>query len=167
MKKMIFAFVLLAALVVTPVVAQDFTSAKPQFFSLSFGIPIGYDLETEETVAGQNFTLTFAVLDNFTVGFDRFALASEVGEVTANFLRMAYSFTDDFGAAFGYGTMSDGAPLPTTSSAISIGAFANLFQNRTSLGLTNAISLRLDYLAQTENFGDGAVLFTLGATLGL
>ncbi|MCL2293601.1 MAG: hypothetical protein FWC36_01865 [Spirochaetes bacterium] len=162
MKKTLLICILLAAFVIMPAAAQDFTSARPQFLSFSFGVPIGFSAnsDVDGVLAGQNFSLNFTVIENLTVGIDKFIVEGDGFGYDAIFMRIAYLFTDEFGASISFGDAGGEA-------GIGFGAFANLFQNRTRLGLTHAIQLRLDYLAQTDNFGDGVMLFTIGASLGL
>jgi len=184
MKKMIFLSLLLAGLIVIPAIAQeepeaqaapqaqgggaqtaDFGSPTPQFLSFSFGVPIGYSQDVEEVVAGFNFSLCFAVMDNLTIGFDRFSLQGPdsygyTWEWNANLLRVTYAFAEAFGAAIGFGTLNGEA-------AANLGVFANLFQARAANGLAYSLGLRVDYLAATSDFTDGVIVFTIRASFGL
>jgi hypothetical protein len=164
MKRTLLLFFLLAGLIVVPAIAQDFTSSRPQFLSFSFGVPIGYNLDAEEMVSGHNFGFDFAVMDNMTIGYDRLVLAGDGFDYAANLMRVAFSF-DGFGpqgsgAAIGFG--SDG-----NEAVVSLGVFANLVQARAANGLAYGLGLRVDYLAPTDSFGDGSIIFTIRATFGL
>jgi len=165
MKKTILALFLLAGLIVVPAMAQDFTSPRPQFLSFSFGVPIGYHLDHEEMASGHNFGFDFAVMDNMTIGYDRLSLAGDGFAYAANLMRVAFSF-DGFGppgsgAAIGFGSDDSGDAM------VSLGVFANIVQARAASGLAYGLGLRVDYLASTDSFGDGAILFTIRATFGL
>jgi hypothetical protein len=163
MKKTIAAFIL-AGLIALPVMAQeaglglDFSSPRPQFLYFSLGVPMGYDLGNDEVIAGRNFGIGFTVIDNMTVGYDHI-FATNVFNL--HLLRVGFFFHDMFGAAIGFGT-NTGNEL-----AVTVGAVANMFQNRSAMGLTYSLGLRLDYAANANDFGDGAILFTIGATFGL
>ncbi|MDR2542433.1 MAG: hypothetical protein LBC80_03165 [Treponema sp.] len=152
MKRTIIAFFLLAGLIAIPAMAQDFTSTKPQLFSFSIGVPIGYDLVSEDLVAGSNFGLGIAVADNLEVGFERM--------MAANLLRVAFAFTDQIGAGIGFGSL--GGPA-----CVILGISGTFYEARAANGIAYNMGIRVDYMAFTSSFGDGAILFTLRTSFGL
>ncbi|MCL1991566.1 MAG: hypothetical protein FWG66_01275 [Spirochaetes bacterium] len=197
MKKTVLAFVLLAALALAPVFAQDedafappppapvpaapviapaqsqsqtvnFASERPQFIYFALGVPMGFNLQTDDMHAGRNFSIGFVVIDNMTVGFDHLHMpgAFESG----NMMRIGYFFSDTLGAAFGIGNASGTTNVAGTmqqGAAITMGLMANLFQGRSSIGLTHALRVRIDYAAMAEHFAYGTVVFTFGVGFGL
>jgi len=152
MKRTFIAVLLLAGLIAVPVMAQDFESPKPQIFSFSFGVPLGYDLDVEDIIAGSHFGLSITVVDNMEVGFETLA--------GANLIRLAYSFTDQFGAAIGYGRWG-------IRSAATLGIFGTFIQQRAANGIAYSLGIRVDYLADTDAFDSGRILFTPRMSFGL
>jgi hypothetical protein len=174
MKRLYFVLLLAVAVFVLPVAAQDFTSPKAQFISFNLGVPIGYNINTEKFAAGRNLGIDFAIIDNLRIGYDHVYIANEdpasppvEGRSTYNLLRIAYSFTDTFGAAVSFGSHTNAATAPVTVPAVGLGVYGDLFQNRSSIGFTYGFRLRVDYLARTEDFGKGAFLFGIGANFGI
>ncbi|MDR0474605.1 MAG: hypothetical protein LBH43_13155 [Treponema sp.] len=157
MKRKITVLFLLAGLIVIPATAQDFTSPKIQFLSFNFGVPVGYDLETKDMIAGSNFGIGFAVIDNLTVAYDNIATA--VGNA-ASLLRLSFSFSDKFGGALSFGGNK-------TVTYACLGVYGNFFQARAASGLAYGLGLRLDYLTRTDDFGKGKALFIINASFGL
>ena len=155
-KRTIFVVLLLAGIIAFPAIAQDFTSPKAQFLSFSFGVPIGYDLNAEEMVAGSNFGIGFAVIENLTVAYDYINVAG----APSNLIRLSFSFAEQFGAAIGFGSRA-------ANPVACLGVFGNFFQARAASGLVYGLGIRLDYLTPTSNFGDGTVLFNINASFGL
>jgi len=137
----------------------DFSSPRPQFFAFHFGVPMGYNLEIDDFVSGFNFGIDFAILDTLSVGFDHIRLFGPGSSTNANLFRMAFSFTDTVGAAVAFGG--------GTGAMISLGAFGNFFQSRSAFGLVYSLGLRLDYVAQADDFANGSIVFILRTTLGL
>ncbi|MCL1993517.1 MAG: hypothetical protein FWG66_11290 [Spirochaetes bacterium] len=195
MKKTVLAFLLLTALVVIPAMAQDeafvtpptpvqaitpvqaqtqtvnFASERPQFLYFALGVPMAYNLRTEDMHAGRNFSIGFVVIDNMTVGFDHLHIA---GAFEGNLMRIGYFFTDTIGAAFGVGSAYGLVPISGTANnnwesgaAITMGLMANLFQGRSNIGLTHALRVRVDYAALAEQFAHGSLVFTFGVGFGL
>ena len=177
MKRTIFLSLLLAGLIVIPAMAQDapetqtadFDSTRPQFLSFSIGIPIGYDLYAEEVAAGFHFGLTFAVMDTMQIGFDRFAVRNEdpaLDDFYANLFRIGFALGEQFGFGFGFGSATTPG-IAGTVPVIGLGAYWNMFQSRAANGLAYGLGLRVDYIAPTEAFAEGVVLFTIRASFGL
>jgi len=177
MKRKFLSLVLMAGLFAVPAMAQeaqeapaagggiqsaaDFESPRPQFLAFHFGLPLGYSLYGDGgVVAGFNLGLDFAILDNLSVGFDHLNVRGEYETFAANLLRLSFSFIDTAGAAIGFGAREGGT-------AISIGAFGNFFQGRSALGLVYSLGLRLDFVADPEDFGNGAIVFVLRTTVGI
>jgi hypothetical protein len=180
MKKFVLLVLLAAVVFVLPVAAQNFSSPKAQFISFSLGVPVGYNINTEEIAAGRNLGINFAIIDNLLVGYDYLYIANKATGTPANdastynLIRLAYSFTDNFGAAVSFGSHTDngtpgggGAPVYVTTAAAGFGAYADFFQNRSSIGFAYGFRLRVDYLAPTADFGKGALLFGIGANFGI
>jgi hypothetical protein len=172
MKRLYFVLLLVAVIFVLPAAAQDFTSPKAQFISFNLGVPVGYNINTERFAAGRNLGLDFAIIDNLRIGYDHVFIANEVTGTPANdnsaynLLRIAYSFTDTFGAAVSFGSHTTTVG-PATVAAVGLGAYGDLFQNRSSVGFTYGLRIRIDYLARTADFGKGALLFGIGANFGI
>jgi len=178
MKKTFVALVLLASLVAIPAMAQDahgeqgspairseadFNSPRPQFLAFHFGLPLGYSMYGNGGfVAGFSLGFDFAILDNLSIGFDHMNVTGEHDAFGVNLLRMGFSFMDIAGAAIGFGAMDAGSTM-----AISLGAFGNFFQGRSALGLVYSLGLRIDFVTEAQDFGDGAIVFTLRTTLGI
>jgi len=176
MKKTFLSLVLMAGFVAVPLMAQeapatggtqsvaDFSSPRPQFLAFHFGLPLGYSMYDDGGfVAGFNLGFDFAILENLSVGFDHISVRGEnlpAAGMRANLLRLGFSFIDVAGAAIGFGAM-DG------STAISIGAFGNFFQGRSALGLVYSLGLRLDFVTDPTDFGEGSIVFVLRTTLGI
>ena len=153
MKRTVIAFVLLAGLAAIPAMAQDFESPKPQLFSFSIGVPIGYDLALEDAVSGTNFGLNIAVAENFEVGFDRL--------MGSNYLRAGFFFNDKIGAAIGIG--GDGI-----NTKVTLGITGTFIQARASNGIAYNFGIRLDFVAPDDSdFADGAIVFVLRTSFGL
>jgi hypothetical protein len=171
MKRMFLVLLLAAAIFVLPVTAQDFTSPRAQFISFSLGLPLGYNINTEEFSAGKALGVNFAIIDNLQVGYEYLKIENKVtltpndDASTYNLLRIGYSFTDLFGAAVSFGTHTDVAA--TSVAAAGLGAYADLFQKRAPVGFAYGFRIRLDYLARTADFGKGAFLFGIGANIGI
>jgi hypothetical protein len=157
MKKLVFLVILAVAIAAIPAFAQDFTSPRPQFLSFSIGVPIGYDLAASDLVVGKSFGLSFAIIDKLSVGYD--FVSSGVGPRNFQLLRIAYSFTDNIGVALAFGQSG--------TAAVGFGAFFDMLPARSSVGVAYGLRLRVDYLANTNAFGDGAILFGIGAVFGL
>ena len=167
MKRTVLVLVLLAGIMVIPATAQDFSSPRPQFFSFSYNIPIGFNMGIEELVTGHthNFTLSFAVMDNVDIGFDRVALRRGYEFVaTANLIRIDFNFLRRFGAAFAFGFEDDG------SSVLSLGISGNFFQARAASGFAYAMGLRFDYLMRLyhpDNIDQGTFFLGIRLTMGI
>ena len=167
MKRVFLVFVLLAGLVVAPAMAQTFTGTRPQFFSFSYTIPIGFSLEISEIVTGQahNFTVSFALMEHAEVGFDHITLRGDLGwETSAHLVRVQVNFLQFLGAAFGFGiSENDG-------SVLSVGLTGNFFQARAPSGFTFAMGLRADYvthLNHPEDLALGFLFVGLRMTVGI
>jgi len=162
LKRTIVFISLLAMIAVFPVIAQQDSGAKPGVFALRIGLPIGYDLNSEDMTTGLNFGIDFAVLDQLAVGYDYMSVNGD----TANLLRFSYTLLTQpagcVGMAFGIGSVDNGSP----ETGMSIGAFWTPFQHRSAQGLAYGLNMRFDYIAQATNFGDGKILFTLGTYFG-
>jgi hypothetical protein len=168
MKRLSLVVFLVAAMAVLPLAAQDFSSPKAQFISFSLGVPVGYSLAGEDIAAGQNLGLSFAIIDNLQIGYDHVsvtAAGTTPSTLAYNLIRVAYSFTDTFGAAVSFG--SGGVSGAASTAATGIGAYADLFQKRAPIGFAYGIRIRVDYLANTDAFGDGTLAFGLGVNFGL
>jgi len=105
MKRTVLALVLLAGLIAVPAMAQDFTSTRPQFFSFSYGVPVGQSLEISEIVVGQahNWSVAIAIMSNVDVGFDHVTLRGTNWEFKSDLLRVQYHFLEQVHVAFGFG----------------------------------------------------------------
>jgi hypothetical protein len=167
MKRTILALVLLVGLVAVPAIAQDFTSSRPQFFSFSYTIPIGFNLGIEDVVVGQahNFSIAFSVMDQLDVGFDYITLRGDAGFVShAHLIRIHYHLFDRLGFGFGFGVSE------THGSVLNIGIAGNFFQARAPSGFAFAMGLRLDYVAHLDhpdNLGEGTIFLGLRMTVGI
>jgi len=175
MKRTVLALVLLVGLVAVPAMAQDFTSARPQFLSFSYGIPIGYSLELGEVVVGQahNWSVAVSIMNNVDVGFDRISLRGpkvapgvKVWDqpFTANLLRVQYHLNERLYMAFGFGL------TPDEGSVLSIGGGGNFFQSRSASGYTFAMGVKIDYVAllmTPDSLSEGVVFLALRMTLGI
>jgi len=150
MKKTIFAFVILTALIAAPVMAQDFEKPKPQIFSFGFGVPVGYDLGAGSTAAGINFALGIAVTDKFDIGIE-----SLMG---SSIIRVSFSFSNVFGASIGYGS----------GNTALLGIFGNFFQVRAPNGIAYSFGTNIDYMINvTGDIAGGRILITPRVTFGL
>jgi hypothetical protein len=180
MKKMISLVALSLFLMGTAVFGQnasslDLTSTAPQFFSFDIGAGVGYALDTKWADQIKGVTVVgfkVAVIDNLEVGIDTLSTIATSGTYDPTFvgLRIGYRFTPTLGAAIGIGKAAvlggtgDGGP---GSAGISLGAFYDIFANRSSNGIATALKIRVDYVAETNNVAKGVLLFTPVFTLGL
>jgi len=181
MKKTIFAVVLLIPFIAVPVTAQEttgpnFSSKKPQYLAFNLGVPLGVSFNSADAsnkfVAGYNFGIDFAILDNLCVGYDRLELRGDaaISPISTNLFRAAFTFMSmdlgSFGAALGFG-QGTFTGVSNNALAMSLGVYGTFFENRSAYGLTYSLGLRIDYLAPTTDFGQGVFAFTLRTTLGM
>ena len=161
MKRVILAVLISVCVALVPVAAQS-TGNAAEFISFNLGVPLGYDLTAETFDAGYNFGISFVVLNNLSVGYDR-VLVNNNTAIARSFdtLRMAYSFLPILGAAVSFGT--EGGAVP----AIGLGVFSNIIQSTTTQGIKYGLNLRIEYLTNTDDFGGGAILFTTGIKFGI
>ena len=160
MKRIVLTLLILVCVFLAPVAAQD-NGRAPEFFSFNLGVPLGFDLGVEEFAAGYNFTVSFAILDNFSVGYD--FISVENGGAAArefNSLRLGFLFNQNLGAAVSIGNEG-------TNSALGLGLFTNLSRSTTAQGIKSSLYMRIDYFATLDDFGDGALLFATGISFGI
>jgi len=69
MKKYLILLVVLALIVPMAASAQDAGNTENRIFGVHFGFVGGYDLTTEDTVAGRDFGLNFTLSDSMQIGF--------------------------------------------------------------------------------------------------
>ena len=150
MKRTVLIGLLLAALVVMPAMAQNMNSPAPQFISFTFGVPVGYDLAAETSTAATSFGFNFVLADNMSVGLYNLD--------NTFLLRLNFAFAGTMGATIGYGE----------SNTLNLGAFVNLFQQRSPRGFAYGMNFRLDYLVDhTADIAKGKIFFTLGMNIGI
>jgi hypothetical protein len=182
MKKVISLVALSLFLTGTAVFGQnasslDLSSTAPQFFSFDIGAGVGYALDSDWTDQVKGVTAVgfkVAVIDNLEVGIDTLSKIGSVQNAKPAFvgLRIGYRFTQTIGAAISLGQASvrgdaGGTGTGTASPGISLGAFYDIFANRSSNGIATALKVRVDYVAETEDVAKGVLFFTPLFTLGL
>ncbi|GHU20577.1 hypothetical protein FACS1894163_13600 [Spirochaetia bacterium] len=155
----------------------DLSQPTPQLFSFNLGVPLGFSLDDdnfEGVVGGLNFGVNIAVIDKLSVGFDHITYGgAPAGTVTSpavsfNALRVGYSLTPLLGIALGIGGQTgSGTGTVPDGAAASIGVYADLLQNRSTVGVAYGLKLRVDYVTPTDDFSKGAILFTTGISFGL
>ena len=156
MKRLFLMLLITGFLALLPLAAQDFSQPKPQFLSFSLGVPVGINIDSSDLTGGGSFGFDLAVADNFSVGIN----VLRVGATYA-MLQAAYNFTPMLGAVLSVGTASGGM-------AAGIGIYADLLARRSATtGIASALRLRFDYVAPTNDFGKGNLLFTTGFSFGL
>ena len=159
MKKASIVFLLLTVLIVISAAAQDFESAKLQFISFNFCVPVGYDLGAEEIIAGYNFGFAIPVAEKMEIGFDKTVISARA----FNLFRISFDFTEKFGAALSVGAETGITP----AAAVSLGFYANLMQARAASGIAYKLGLRADFMTNTDAFDEGVILIGLCMGFGL
>jgi hypothetical protein len=122
------------------------------------GVPLGYDLFADDAVAGRSFGLSFATIEKLSIGYEGIRVSGDNYQT----LKVAFSFTDIIGAAVAFGENNT-----SSTAAVGLGLFFDLFPARSPQGLAYGLRLRVDYFANTNAFGDGQILFGVGAVFGL
>jgi hypothetical protein len=156
MKKAIVFVLVIAALAVAPLAAQDFTAPKSQFLSFGVGAGIGYDFDASDIVATPSFTVDFAVIDKLSIGI-------VINTEALTGLSVSYSFLDTLGATIGIGLYGSGG----SDAGISLGAYYDLFGGRSDRGLATSLRLGFGYSAPVDDFGRGMLLFTTTVSFGI
>jgi hypothetical protein len=141
-----------------PAVETQDTSAK--YFTLTVGVPIGYNIKNSNVDAGYNLGIDFASFDNLSIGIDVFSLYNEDQNTSFGVLRLSYTVFDFFGAAIGIGSPDK------DDFRLSIGALVELFKSKRS-AVSNNLQVRIDYITQAKSIGNGSLMLTAGFKFGL
>jgi len=87
MKKLLVVMFLLALIVPLTVSAQ---SADNEIFGVQFGFLGGYNLNTDETVVGNDFVLKFTLSDSMQMGFRSISFPGATPALDYSFLNFSY-----------------------------------------------------------------------------
>jgi hypothetical protein len=137
---------------------EDDKSAK--YFTLTIGVPIGYNIKNNNVDAGYNLGIDFASFDDLSIGIDVFSLYNEDQNTSFGVLRLSYTVFDFFGAAIGIGSPDK------DDFRLSIGALVELFKSKRSV-VANNLQVRIDYITQAKSIGNGSLMLTAGFKFGL
>ncbi|MDR2795557.1 MAG: hypothetical protein LBB47_02450 [Spirochaetaceae bacterium] len=151
--------------VICPVTEQQSSEAQKQealarYFTLTLGVPIGYNINSNNVDSGYNFGIGFAAFDDLTIGIDVFSLYNEEQNTSFGVLRLSYDVFDFFGAAIGIGSPDK------DDFRMSIGLLAELFKSKRSI-VSNNLQIRLDYITKARTIGSGSLMLTAGFKFGL
>jgi hypothetical protein len=152
-------------LAVMPLAAQN-ADAKVQFLSFDVGVAMGVDLSGTKVAGGSNVGINFAVIDNLLIGINAltYGTSGVANASTYAGLRLGYSFMPMLGAAIGFGANTTAA---VAKPAVTLGVYSNLFQAKAASGFVYGLGLKIDYLAETDGFDKGKLLFGLGMNFGI
>ena len=133
--------------------------APAKYFTLTLGIPIGYNIKSSNVDSGYNLGIGFASFDNLNIGIDVFSLYNDDQNTSFGVLRLSYNVFDFFGAAIGIGSPD------IDNFRLSMGVFAELFKSKQSL-VSNNLQVRIDYITQAKSIGSGSLIMTAGFKFG-
>ncbi|MDR0665056.1 MAG: hypothetical protein LBF86_06010 [Helicobacteraceae bacterium] len=159
MKKTIVAFfAACSAIFAAPASSDAF-----HFIRFNAGLPIAFPIDDTinggDAFSGKNFGVDIAAFDNLTVGYDALALGGG-GAYVHKGLRIGYKLTPQIGAAFDLGNTGG-------NSSITVGIFSDIIGGRTKAGILHGLALRADYyVPDTDDFGVGAIVLSVGASFG-
>lgn len=163
MKKRVLV-ALLACCALVAVAAQENAAPKKsgpvtemQIFSVETSLMVGYSLSANDLVTGYSLLVNFAVADNFAVGFQGI---NGVSAATIAAMKLNFYLSDLIGFSATLG--GDG-----TSPWIGVGGFVTLLPSKSNDSFSNAMRVRLEYLLPTSDWTTGAIMMSLGFSLGI
>jgi hypothetical protein len=148
-----------------PVTERQSTIAQKQdvsakFFTLTLGLPVGYNIKRGNVDSGYNVGIGFASFDNLTIGVDVFSLYNDDQNTSFGVLRLSYNVWNFLGAAIGIGSPEK------DDFRLGIGVLAELFKSKRSF-VSNNLQIRLDYITLAKSIGEGSLMLTAGFKFGL
>jgi len=154
MKKLLVVMFLLALIVPLTVSAQ---SADNEIFGVQFGFLGGYNLNTDETVVGNDFVLKFTLSDSMQLGFRSISFPDTVAPANPlgySFLNFSYFMMPQVSFDVMVGSETAGA---TTELAGGMEAAFILFKSADE-AFSSALKVKAGYLFDAANGVENGVI---------